>query len=235
MKGIFNIFGFGLLWLVLAPFTLGLSVLVGAALLIYLFVGAEARRENAEEKLQSTLMTGESIVSGSIQHRAFALFHRRLVLAITNSRVILIRRGLLGGFKMTDIQWKDLKDVKMEQNVLDTICGSNLSFEHYNSNVGWLGVAGIRSEAASEIYSHAQAEEQAWEEKRRVRAMEEVRAAAGGVTVHAASAPAAPTQPQATANRPIVEQIQQAKALLDDGVISDSEFQEMKSKILAGA
>jgi hypothetical protein len=31
----------------------------------------------------------------------------------------------------------------------------------------------------------------------------------------------------------MIAEIQQAKAMLDDGTISDAEFQEMKSKILA--
>jgi hypothetical protein len=56
--------------------------------------------------------------------------------------------------------------------------------------------------------------------------MEEVRAAAGGVTVHA--------QPQAQTSNRMMDDIQQAKALFDTGAISDTEFQEMKSKILAG-
>jgi hypothetical protein len=33
----------------------------------------------------------------------------------------------------------------------------------------------------------------------------------------------------------MLEEIQKAKELLDTGVVSDAEFQEMKAKILAGA
>uniref|UniRef100_UPI0028AB2BBC SHOCT domain-containing protein n=1 Tax=Brevundimonas sp. TaxID=1871086 RepID=UPI0028AB2BBC len=107
-----------------------------------------------------------------------------------------------------------------------------------DSRYGWMRngghVNGIRSDVASEIYSRSQSEEQAWEEKRRVRAMEEVRAAAGGVVVHT-GAPAATAAPAPTVKNDMMDQIQKAKKLLDDGVISDAEFQEMKSKILAAA
>ena len=133
---------------------------------------------------------------------------------------------------MADIQWKDLKDAKLEQNVLESICGSNLQFQHSSGGVGWMGVDGVRSDVAAEIYSRAQSEEQAWEEKRRIRAMEEVRAAAGGVVVHTGTPQAAVAAP---AGNRMMDEIQRAKKLLDDGIISDAEFQEMKSKILAAA
>jgi hypothetical protein len=142
----------------------------------------------------------------------------------------MIARGLFGGFQMGDIQWKDLRDARIEQNVLPEVCGSNLAFRHANMGVAQLSVDGIESTVASTIYARAQSEEQAWEEKRRVRAMEEVRAAAGGVTVHT-SQPSG-SAPVPAGNRMIAE-IRQAKAMLDDGTISDTEFQEMKSKILA--
>jgi hypothetical protein len=236
LKGVFNIIGFALLWAFLAFATLGFGLLALAALLGYMFVGADARRDKVEAKLNGTLMAGEKVITASIQHRGFALTHRRIAVAITDSRIIIIRPGLFGGFKMSDIQWKDLKDVRIEENVLDSIFGSNLTFEHYNARVGWLGVDGVKNKPAAEIYARAQFEEQAWEEKRRVRAMEEVRAAAGGVVVHTGAPAAAPARtPPAAApegNR-MVQAIQQAKQLLDSGVISDAEFQEMKSKILA--
>jgi hypothetical protein len=162
--------------------------------------------------------------------RLFALFSRRVAVMITSSRVLTVRRGLLGGFKMSDIQWKDLLDVTLEQNVIGPLCGSNLKFSHLNRTLPPLAVDGVPADAASSIYSKAQLEEQAWEEMRRVRGMEEIRAAAGGVVVHAgASGGAAEGQ----GNR-LTDQIGQAKALLDSGAISDAEFQEMKAKILAG-
>ena len=236
MKGISSILGycFAVAILIIAAIpTLGLSLVGLVILTICTFAGSQKRVSKAEAQLRTTLMATETPVVLGVQHRAFALLSRRALVAITDSRIITVQRGLFGGFKMTDVQWKDLKDVTIEQNILPNLCGSNLEFSHLNPGVPHLAVDGVPSETASRIYSRSQAEEQAWEEKRRVRAMEEVRAAAGGVVVHTA-APTAPTAAVPAGNRMFAE-IQQAKQLLDAGTISDAEFQEMKSKILAQA
>lgn len=236
MKGIWNIVGYvfvAFLALVAALPTLGLALIAFVILAICTFAGAAGRAAKAEGQLRSTLMAGEQPVALALQHRAFALLSRRELVAITDSRVINVHRGLFGGFKMVDIQWKDLKDVTLEQNVLPDLCGSNLHFAHLNAGAARMATDGVPSDIASKIYARAQTEEQAWEEKRRVRAMEEVRAAAGGVVVHAPAPAASPAAPVA-GNRMLAE-IQQAKELFDAGTISDAEFQEMKSKILAQA
>jgi hypothetical protein len=239
MKGIGNIIGFALLWALLITITLGIAVLPLLLYLWWLHHGNAARAERASQLLAGTLMPGEEIVAAALQHRLFALMRRRLLLAVTNSRIIRLRRGLIGGFTMQDIQWKDLTDARIEQNVWVSRCGSNLAFDHANASVPPMAADGINAATASTIYARAQFEEQAWEEKRRVRAMEETRAASGGVIVHAPSAqpalsPAAPAAPSPHANQ-MFEQIGKAKELLDAGTISDAEFQEMKAKIIAGS
>jgi hypothetical protein len=230
MKGVANILGYGVLIALALLLSVGLGIIAIAPILYFTFVDADARALKANAIVATTLMADETVIAQSIQRRPFALFHRRKVVAITTSRIIMIARGLFGGFQMGDIQWKDLRDARIEQNVLPEVCGSNLAFRHSNMGVAQLSVDGIESTVASTIYARAQSEEQAWEEKRRVRAMEEVRAAAGGVTVHT-SQPSG-SAPVPAGNRMIAE-IRQAKAMLDDGTISDAEFQEMKSKILA--
>src|SRR3989344_5947576 len=112
-------------------------------------------------------MTGKTVTARAVQHRAFALFKRRTVIAITSSRILTVQRGLLGGFKMADMQWKDLKDARLEQNILDSLCGSNLAFDSLLLGHAGIAVDGVPSEAASAMYAKAQYEEQAWEEKRR--------------------------------------------------------------------
>lgn len=228
MKGIFNIILALAVGVALSVSIYGLP-LVGLWLFL-LFFGAPAREQKARLKQETQLMPTEQIAEQAVQHRVFALLNRRLIIAITDSRILVMRRGLIGGYKMSDIQWKELRDVQIDENVLDGICGSNLTFKHALSPLP-LVVNGVPSGIAAKIYSRGQAEEQAWEEKRRVRTMEEVRAAAGGVTVH--NAPAQAASPQ-SGNR-LIDEIQRAKDLLDAGTISDAEFQEMKAKILSAA
>lgn len=208
-----------------------LFVIPFAAWIGIVFVGAPGRAAKAEAILARTLMTGETVTAQAVQHRAFALFRRRISLAITSSRVVCVQRGLLGGFRMADMQWKDLKDVRIEENILEGLCGANLAFDTLVQGYAGIDAPGIPSAIASQMYAKAQYEEQAWEEKRRIRGLEETRAASGGVTIGATGGPGGGGE---SADR-MVEEIRKAKELLDSGAVSDAEFQEMKAKILGRA
>lgn len=233
MKGVTEIAKAAGIWLAIVVLTLGIGGIALALWAFLVFLGAASRADKALASLKSTLMPDEQLIEEAVQHRAFALFRRRSLVAITSSRILAMNRGLLGGFKIIDIQWKDLKDVTIEQNVLPAVCGSNLKFEHLSPGTPLLAIDGVESGVASKIYSRAQAEEQAWEEKRRIRSIEETRAASGGVYV-GAQAPVGGEGKGAPSNR-MLEEIQKAKELLDMGAVSDAEFQAMKAKILAGA
>lgn len=234
MKGVLQLAIYVAFWVISVIATTGVALLALGLLLYLTFAGSAKRADKASETISTTLMTSEDLIAEAIQHRVFALWSRRAVLAITSSRILVMRRGLLGGFTMKDVQWKDLEDVTIEQNVLASLCGSNLLFKHLNKGVALIEVNGVNSDVAPTIYAKAQHEEQAWEEKRRIRSIEEVRAAAGGVVVHTGSSHAAPEAAPRGGNR-MLEEIQKAKELLDSGAVSDAEFQEMKSKILSAA
>lgn len=233
MKGVAEIAKAVGIWALVVLLSFGLGAVALAVWAWLVFAGAETRAAKAAASLRTTLMPEEQLIEQAVQHRAFALFSRRALAAITSSRILVMRRGLLGGFRMADIQWKDLKDATIEQNVLDGLCGSNLKFLHLNPGAPPIGVDGVPSAVASQMYSRAQAEEQAWEEKRRVRGIEETRAASGGVYVNTPHGAGAATA--APAGSRVLAEIEKAKALLDAGVITDAEFQEMKAKILAGS
>jgi hypothetical protein len=211
-------------WLVV-----GLLIVVALYWLVVIR-GTDERTEKARQKLQATLMKDEKVISSAIQNRISSLFKRRELIAITNSRFVSINRSLFGGFTMRDYQWKDLQDVKLSENILPGIFGSSLKFITGTDSTG-LHINGIPSDVASAIYTHAQSEGQAWEEKRRIRELEERRAASGGVHVHS-GVPGAATGPPAAS---ILEEIARAKTLLDAGAISDAEFQEIKARVLSRA
>lgn len=246
MTPLINFIWFILLWagllaaVVAAVATVGYgSVLIPAFLALVLLYwavvirGVEARKAIAREKLNSTLMTNEQKLGEAIQFRLCALWARRLVVAATGSRVILISRPLLGGFTMKDYQWKDLHDANISENMLPKLFGSRLSFAIRRDGVGEtedrLVIDGIEGRLASQIYATAQEQEQAWEEKRRVRTMEEARATSGGITLGGYPAGSG----AAAANETALDALERAKKLLDSGVISDVEFNEIKSKILS--
>jgi preprotein translocase subunit YajC len=216
---------FVLVWLVLIAMLVGLLLLVP----YYFFVlgGQEARAKKANEKLLAAIMDGESIVHVALQRRIVALWSRRHSIAITNSRVITVERPLFGGFAMKDYQWKDLRDVQLSENVLPQWFGSRL---HFTIGEGSFEVDGISSDDAAKMYRHAQHQEQAWEEKRRVRQLEEMRAAAGGVVMNGAGGAANDASIGAS-----LDELERTKRLLDTGVISDAEYHEIKAKILSRA
>jgi hypothetical protein len=247
-KGVLNIIVAGVLWIVLVFVTAGIAILPLAVWLFLVFGGAAKRGEAAAERLQQTLMPSEQLMIATVQLRPFALANRRKALGITDSRIIVITRGLFGGFTMQDIQWKDLQDAEISENVLPDLCGSSLSFAYRKHDFGSranrqqgtsrsasglpaLLVAGVPCDEARALYSNAQAQEQAWEEKRRVRAIEETRAAAGGVYLNTAPGPEANVAGKESHS--LVEQLSGLKNLLDNGAITDVEFNEMKSKIIA--
>lgn len=242
-----NVVWFVLLWVaLLAAVVVGVNAIGYAVVLIPAYLalivlywalvirGASGRREIAVEKLNSTLMASEQKLGEAIEHRICALLSRRLLIAATNSRIILIRRPLLGGFTMKDYQWKDVHDAMLSENVLPDVFGSRLSVTIRRDGAGstedHLVIDGIERRAASRIYATAQEQEQAWEEKRRVRAMEEERASSGGISL--SGGPTA-LGGAADGRASALEELERAKSLLDAGAISDAEFNEIKSKILS--
>ena len=146
MSGLFNIVRAIFLWLVAFVISsayeyYGLSILLLIILPIYYFIvfkDSKQRNRKAMEKLDDTLMKDEEIIHKGIDKRPFALFSRRSVFAVTNSRIINLKRGLIGGYQMRDYQWKDLVDAKISENVLPGICGSTLTFTF--SQVPWIMV-----------------------------------------------------------------------------------------------
>src|ERR1043165_8494292 len=69
------------------------------------------------EYLRSVLIPTETLEAWAIQHRLFALIHRRMLIAATSGRLILLNRHLIGGFDVTDIRWQDLEGVTLRVGI----------------------------------------------------------------------------------------------------------------------
>lgn len=183
------------------------------------------------DKLNSILIAGETVEAWAVQSRVFALNHRRILVAASSGRFIALARPLLGGFTPTDLRWQDLKEAKIKVGLF----GADLILTVYESadlamaegQGRTLVFTGLRKNDAQDVYRICQAHEQSWREKRRVRELEELRARAGGVQIGAAQA-GAPGE----AGEDSVQRLQRAKQMLDAKLISDSEYEAIKARII---
>jgi len=188
----------------------------------------------ALEHLNSVLVAGEAIEAWAIQRRLFALTGRRILIAATSGRFIKIKRGLFGGFDMTDFRWQDLGDAKIKVGIFGAdlfikIFGTTDLAISKDSNQ-LLVLPGLRKEQAEQIYRLAQAQDQSWREKRRIRELEELRAKSGGVTIGSNIG----SQQTANTSEDAASKLQQAKDMLEKKLITDSEYESIKARIISG-
>jgi hypothetical protein len=200
--------------------------------------GSDRGVYNALENLRSMLIEGERIEACAVQRRVFALNHRRIIVGATTGRLIIIQRGLFGGFQPIDLRWQDLREATLSVGVF----GATLRVSAYRS--ADLAIAegppttvvikGLRKLEAQEVYRVCQTREQAWREKRRVRELEELRAKAGGIQIGGARGMAsAPVNSADEGDSSPMARLQRAKEMLQNGLLNDSEFEQIKAKILA--
>jgi len=187
--------------------------------------------------LRGLLVPGETLEAYAAQRRLFALGHRRLIVGATTGRLILLRRGVIGGFEPKDIRWQDLKDAKLSVGVFgaDLIVtaarGGDLAVVYQGTET--LMVPGLRKAQAAGVYRICQAEEQAWREKRRIREIEEMRAKSGGIAIGTAVGAAEGGSAGPREGDP-AERLQRAREMLQKGLITDSEYESIKAKIVSG-
>lgn len=187
------------------------------------------------EYLRSVLIPAEQLEAWAVQHRLFAVTHRRILVAATSGRLIMITRHLIGGFDVSDIRWQDLEEVTLRVGIF----GADLSIRAGKASdlasqgatgSRRLDFTGLRKEQAQAVYRICQAQDQSWREKRRVRELEELRARSGGIQVSSGSmgAPA-----QAGAIPDPVRKLQEARQMLEAKLITDAEYEAIKAKIVA--
>ncbi len=185
-------------------------------------------------ELRSVLIAGEAIEAWAIQRRLFALRHRRVIVAATGNRLIIIARSLLGGFNLVSVRWQDLEEVTLRVGVFAADLGIRAGKAADLASLGAEGsqrvqLEGLRKAQAQAVYRICQAQDQAWREKRRVRELEELRARSGGIQVTSAAPLAAP----AGGGDDAVRRLQEAKRMLDERLITDSEYEAIKARIVS--
>lgn len=188
------------------------------------------------EPLRSLLIPGETLEAYAVQRRIFALSHRRTAVGSTTGRLIFTVRGLFGGFTTDDVRWQDLQDADIRVGIL----GATLTIRAFVTRdlASTEGVerivvfTGLRKSEAQAVYRLCQAQAQAWREKRRIRDLDELRAKSGGIllgqTAAAPSAGAAGGEDHTPSAR-----LERARDMLQKGLITDAEFEQIKAKIVA--
>jgi hypothetical protein len=185
--------------------------------------------------LQGLLTSGETLEAWAAQRRLYALKHRRALIAATSGRFISLKRRLFGGYDSADIRWQDLKETRISAGIIaaDLILIAQSSSD---LNIGaevdrvW-SFEGLHKDQAQAMYRICQQHDQVWREKRRVRELEELRAKSGGVQIsgqpaYRADAAGAESEP--------ARRLRQAREMLEAKLISDSEFESIKAKIVSG-
>ena len=212
-------------------------------------IAQEPGLEAALALLRGLLTAGETLEAWAVQHRLFALTHRRACIAATSGRFITLNRRLLGGYESADIRWQDLKETRISAGILAadlTLVAQSSSDLNIGSEVNRVWTfAGLRKDQAQGMYRICQQHDQVWREKRRIRELEELRAKSGGVQIGggqssyagadgagAAGAAAAAGTPAASESEP-TRRLRQAREMLDARLISDSEFESIKAKIVS--
>ena len=193
----------------------------------------DSRLKAALGQLQGLLVPGETLQTYAVQSRLFALSKRRVLVGATTGRLIALYRNLFGGYRVNDLRWQDLKDVRLNVGIfgaditVTVLDQSDLASGEQTG--GSLLLHGLRKDQAQAVYRTCQAQEQAWREKRRVRDLEELRAKSGGLQL-GSSGLGSP----ASGDTDPVERLKAAKEMLANGLITDAEYEAIKAKVVSG-
>lgn len=172
----------------------------------------------------ATILTpNEQILFVVLQNRTAITLKKDSAVA-TSNRLLLYRPSVFGGRNFSDYLWEDVKNVELK----DGMFSSELHVELMDGRTDVLG--GLDKGQARRFYGIAQQKEQEWREKRRIRDLEEARARAGGV--HFGGAVGQSGGAAGSAEDP-VERLAKAKAMLDQGLITEAEYETLKAKIIA--
>ncbi|HZE44792.1 MAG TPA: PH domain-containing protein [Steroidobacteraceae bacterium] len=188
--------------------------------------------------LQGLLTSGETLEAWAAQRRIYALTHRRVCIAATSGRFISLQRRLIGGYDSADIRWQDLKEARISAGIIAadlTLVAQSSADLNIGAEVNrTLSFEGLNKNQAQAMYRICQQHDQVWREKRRVRELEELRAKSGGVQISGGQAGGYSGTDAAGAESEPARRLRQAREMLDAKLISDSEFESIKAKIVSG-
>lgn len=196
----------------------------------------DPRLAQAVQHLTALLVPGESLVAYAVQRRLFALLHRRILVAATTGRLIQIHRGIFGGYSPVDMRWQDIENANLRVGTfgadLTITSRGRQDLASTGQPIGAIGTPGLRKDQAEQVYRAAQAQEQSWREKRRVRDLDELRAKSGGIQFGSGGPAVSGAGSGGAAGDDPLARLQRAKEMLAGGLITDSEYESIKAKIV---
>jgi hypothetical protein len=169
-------------------------------------------------EVQQLLTPNERVLGFATQSRVALSMRKDAVVATTN-RLIFYRPSILGARNFRDYRWEDIVDVRLHDGMLS----SEIRLTAANRAMDGLG--SLDKEQARRVYVVCQQKEMEWREKRRIRQMEHDRARAGGVSIVNGQ--------QGGASEDPMEKLARAKAMLDQGLISEAEYETIKARVIS--
>ncbi len=131
----------------------------------------------AKQLIGNLLLTQEHLICEAYQIRPMALAQRRQGLFATDKRLILISPRFISGFLMTEVQWQDLHQVHLKEDLLS----SSVQLIFYSRDSTYfmtqpdirINLSGFRKDTLVVIYRICQQQVQIWRHRNRIRHIEE--------------------------------------------------------------
>lgn len=178
-------------------------------------------------RVSEILTTGETILYVAVQKKLVVNFSPDCVV-LTNRRFIAYRPKLLGRVSFEDYVWRDLRDARLKEGVigatltLETVAGEPIAIDH------------LPKAQARRLYAFAQEMEEKVREERRMRELEEKRAAAGGIVMNTAGKNVGIEPMDGTRGETDpAERLKRLKQMLDAGLITQGEYESKRADIIA--
>lgn len=194
---------------------------------------AKFLNENQDPKAVEKLMNKVSGLLTADEEVQYIAVQKKPVLntspdcvALTNKRVIFCRPKNFGlSMEFKDHQWKNVIDIHIQENML----GADFSIKTTN---GSDLMDYLPKDQARRLYQFGQSKEEEARDYRRQRDLEDKRAAAGGgIVVNAGPAAVVPAPSSSVADP--MEKLKKLKLMLENELITQAEYDERRTAILA--
>ncbi|QNR87215.1 PH domain-containing protein [Pedobacter riviphilus] len=176
-------------------------------------------------RINSLLTTNEQVEYIAVQKKP-AITLSPDCIALTNKRIIFCKPKSFGlSMDFQDYNWKDVYDCHIKEGILGATF-TMVTIRNLRNMMDYLP-----KNQARKLYQFAQEREEEMREYRRQKELEDKRAAAGGGIIVNNSTSAAPVEapPQEDSFAVLLK----LKNLLENGILSQEEFEQKKNEILA--